>query len=753
MKKRSIFIGLLLLVIVIVVLAWYFFLREREEERPPTLLKTASGLETTEFQLHDSILFDAVDLAPRTGYTIQIVNDADTVVTESRLSTDQYGHIPETVIWYDIGIRPCIGIAAGPEVYSHLADYEIRDSEYAGRSYRLRIIKDERLVRESVFQVAEKIIRPLLYAADARGCPKPGFLIGEEDIWVVGKNFPKGSIIRLWAVPASSDWKEGDPLKDMTKQYYDQLPPLFELRGDETGFKKLLWPKGLTSIGSYDIAAEVITYPFGSYHASASAVAQNVVSHTSYSGFVIQRRQGEEEPLEMNLAGTRQSPLTYRDTFLTNETVYVGVDPAVQPGYIGQTAHVYVVNHKTEAQWVADQSLTDVTGGTIESITVQFVCGNCWATPAWYPPLTPGEYDVVMDFNTNGQYDNGIDLIDSLDAVGFTVAEVRVDSISFNYSGSGAITIYDNMSGSNIMAPEYSPGANVIKPAAWVRGGSHQVRVTFKAIPSITSANIWAENGLGGLASSGSPVTVNFSEGIGQQNFTVNSVPNSVGKHQFYWDWKYIDITGSPSPTINMGQTGEHLVYTVLTAPVDTMTTPWLEILDYACTWANGATTKEGVCSNILSNGYSNHYTWNGDCMMLASDFVRLVNTQGINGSQHYWGSLGSYGAIGDMAYQRTKVIDPVGAAWGNQAIDWSWHQWAEAEGAQRDPSAAASVVGNWGVYEDYLFWKYKEIIDDNPYDWNWVNNQVGQILGCEAPGHRNYNSNPTLYPWRGPDR
>lgn len=755
MKKRLCIVGLFILVLLIVFLIWYFFFREAGAKRPPTLLKTASGLETNEFQLNDSLLFDAVDLEPRTGYTIRVAAEGDRIITQSRLSTDRYGHIPETVLWYDIGVRPCYSAAerreaAVPEVYAHLSDEEIMDFQFAGRDYTVQIMLGEQLIRETMFRVSEIPVRPVLYAADSRGCPKSGFLIGEEDIWVVGKNFPKGSIVRVWAVPASMDWKEGDSLEDMTKQYYGELPPLFELQGNETGFMKLLWPKGLTSIGSYDIAAEVITYPFGSYHASTSADVQNVVSHTSYSGFVIQRRQGAE-PLEMNMAGSYNSPLTYQDTFLTNESVYVGIDPSIQPAYQSQTADIYIVQHKTEAQWISNNNLTDVTG-FVESVTIHFVCSNCWVTLAWAAPLTPGEYDVVLDFNNNGKYDNGTDLIDSLDAVGFYVSDVRVDKISFNYSGSNAVTIYDNYSGSNVTAPEYS-GTYETKPAAYVRGGSHQVQVQFKAIPTITQANLWAVGGLGGLAGSGSPVTVSFSSGSGQQLFTVNSVPNSVGKHQFYWDWQYIDTTGSPSPTKDMGRTGEHLIYTVLAAPVASLSPPWLVILDYACTWANGSTTKEQVCTNILNNGYVNHYTWNMDCHRLASDFVRMVGTQGISASQHNWASLGSYSAIGDMAYQKTKVIDPVGPTWGNQAIEWSWHQWAEAEGAQRDPSAAASVVGNWGVYEDYLFWQYKKVDNDSPYSWSWVNNQPGQISGCEAPAHRSYNSNPTLYSWRGPDR
>ena len=99
-----------------------------------------------------------------------------------------------------------------------------------------------------------------------------------------------------------------------------------------------------------------------------------------------------------------------------------------------------------------------------------------------------------------------------------------------------------------------------------------------------------------------------------------------------------------------------------------------------------------------------------------------------------------------------TYAIDPVGATWGNQAIEWWWHQWAQAEGAQRDPSAAASVVGIWGVYEDYLFSNYEKVISDSPIQTQWVPNQPGQSLGCEAPAHRTYSSNPPLYDWRGPD-
>ncbi|MFZ1039335.1 MAG: hypothetical protein WAN53_05580, partial [Candidatus Bathyarchaeia archaeon] len=39
----------------------------------------------------------------------------------------------------------------------------------------------------------------------------------------------------------------------------------------------------------------------------------------------------------------------------------------------------------------------------------------------WDPPLTGGDYDIVVDRNRNGVYDEGIDVVDSFTLVGFDV--------------------------------------------------------------------------------------------------------------------------------------------------------------------------------------------------------------------------------------------------------------------------------------------------------------------------------------------
>jgi|GEM_PF-2888970 len=606
-RLRPFFLLILLFFLILVVVSWCYLRPPAGIDRPPVLFQDASGEARTEFQLHDSVVIDVVGLEPRTGYTVEIVDEDGAVVVANRLSTDGLGAIPPTVLWYAVGLRPCAdaeGAGTTEETVAAVARVpysRVVNSAMAGRRYTLNISREGEVVRTANFQVAAALLRPTLYATDRRGCPRSGFLIGEEDVWVTGRNFPENSLVRLWAVPADADWRDGDPLNDQTGQHGYEPPPIFELRGGDRQFHRLLWPAGLTSVGSYDLVAEVVDYPFGTYREAPEATVLDVVANRIQSGFVIQRRPGEAEPLAMEIAGVRQSPFTFRSTFLTTENVYVGVDPAVQPSYIGQTADVYIVTDRTDAQWTANTNLAghDVTG-TVEQITVNGICGNCWNTLAWAAPLLVGEYDIVLDFNQNGVYDAGVDLIDGLDPVGFTVSEIRVDTIRFNYPGSGAITLYDHLAGGNITAPEYLSAGQVAKPAAWVMGGSHAVEVHFVAVPTVASAQVWAEGGVGGLASSVSPVTVTFAGGVGQAQFTAGTPPATVARTAFQWDWKY-RVGGS---TAAMGSTGEHLLYSVVATPQAPQATPWVATLEVATTAAQGTTTALGAARAVWDEFY-----------------------------------------------------------------------------------------------------------------------------------------------------
>jgi len=234
------------------------------------------------------------------------------------------------------------------------------------------------------------------------------------------------------------------------------------------------------------------------------------------------------------------------------------------------------------------------------------------------------------------------------------------------------------------------------------------------------------------------------------------TLPNYVTKRSFTWRWLFTAIPCGNNAFCANTSTIEtdHTAYFVLDPPLAPSSSPTVEILGYACQWANGQTTANGACNAILSNGFAQHYTWNGTCHLLSSDFVRLVTALGIEASLHRWSYNSESNSIGVMLNQKTIAFDPIGSVYGYGQLMWEFHQWAEAEGYQRDPSSASSYQGIWGDYEDYFFTEYLE--KAYPSD-QWVANQSGQSEGCEAPNNRIYIEYPDdsdiLYPFQGPVR
>jgi hypothetical protein len=656
--------------------------KPKPPERPPIAFSDPSGASTNEFQLHDSLLVELRDLTPRAGYELTIADEAGHVVIGNRLSTDARGRIPQTVLWYAIGARPCWRAATDVSI-APLSFAGVTDATLADRSYTLSVTRAGEPVRKATFRVARAALRPSLYTTDARGCPKTGFLIGEEDVWVVGRNFPAGGLLRLWTTGDRADWTDNTPLEDRTGQYGYDWPSLVELGPAETQFRRKLWPRGLTSIGSYDMVAETVSYPFGAYRDAPKAKAQDVVAQRTFSAFVVQRRPGAAEPIETDVAGAVSSPFTFRSTFLSNEDVYVGVDPALQPSVIGQTADVYIVADKTDAQWTVDQTLTDVTG-TVETITVNGICGNCWKTLAWTAPLAVGRYDVVLDFNRDGVYTPGTDLIDSLDPAGFTVADVRVDQVAFNFPGSGAVTLRDHLAAADVAPPEFVSAGHLVKPAAWTMGGTHSVRVRFKAIPGLASAQLFAEGGLGGLGTAAAPVTVSFSGGFGEADFPVNAPPGAVGRTVFAWDWK----RRVGATTVDLGRTGEHLLFTLLAPPQAPQAVPWVATLEMATVAAQGETTAAGATRKVwdrLYNGAGGSYDTVGGAprytggttanfnltlflQNLGAGNIGVVNCYDMGKAvvvfANALGATAEYTYTGPFGY--LNLVKPIGKGWAN---------------------------------------------------------------------------------------
>ncbi len=149
--------------------------------------------------------------------------------------------------------------------------------------------------------------------------------------------------------------------------------------------------------------------------------------------------QGPAEGSALDLRGVTRAEFAGNDlpaypffevvrAFNEGDTVKMAVDPSLHPQVVGQTADVYVVAAKSQAEWLANPGLTDVGGGP-QSVTFSGggIQANTFTLDAGTLSGQGGTdlalgYDVVVDLDGDGRLSGG-DLADGFgDRAGFHVA-------------------------------------------------------------------------------------------------------------------------------------------------------------------------------------------------------------------------------------------------------------------------------------------------------------------------------------------
>ncbi len=308
---------------------------------------------------------------------------------------------------------------------------------------------------------------------------------------------------------------------------------------------------------------------------------------------------------------------------------------------------------------------------------------------------------------------------------------VSVVEIKFNHNTGSetadGVTIKTS-GGSTITSPEWTSGGSN-KPVVYTKGSSKTIKVKFSCTEDdAQDVAIWATKTGGDRLGSLAEQSVDFTDGYsGPVSYTIpsSSVPTAVKKKgTVEWTWKFrypINLTAE------IGTTGPHTIYTTYGAPVSPEPDPRVNIVEYATDWADGKSTTSTIAVAMIQ-GVSQNYKYDGiNCMRLASDYVRLVGSTGVNNWLHCWAGIPDLDReVGDMFWQETRVVDPIGPG-SAKKFDFRYHVWAEAGNKQRDPSFGLSRVGSWGGHEDWLFTRYQRWDD-----LTWLDNQSGQSSGVE---------------------
>lgn len=96
-----------------------------------------------------------------------------------------------------------------------------------------------------------------------------------------------------------------------------------------------------------------------------------------------------------------------KDSFNSDEIVYVNGS-----GFLPSTTYdLYIVISR---RWIDGITLSGRIQDTAETVSSDS-SGDILPTVVWSPPLTTGKYDIVIDINRNGHYDEGIDALDDDD--------------------------------------------------------------------------------------------------------------------------------------------------------------------------------------------------------------------------------------------------------------------------------------------------------------------------------------------------
>lgn len=111
------------------------------------------------------------------------------------------------------------------------------------------------------------------------------------------------------------------------------------------------------------------------------------------------------------------APGNVTNVFDIPDTVHV-----IGNGYSASTTYdLYIV--EDQATWTDGMTIPTRVPGTATTVTSN-ASGNIPPSAVWSPPLTPGNYDIVVDVNGNGAYDVDVDTLDDSDiqiTAGFNV--------------------------------------------------------------------------------------------------------------------------------------------------------------------------------------------------------------------------------------------------------------------------------------------------------------------------------------------
>lgn len=334
---------------------------------------SASGLGTNEFPI-----------------LIEVIAEDDSVVSMARLTADNQGRIDDVIIAYDVGFFSDTG-----------------DGRLSAGEYTIRLTSSKGTVERTV-AIPTLPTDPIVWGCDIDGNLTNAVLVGEP-VFVTATTLKSGENYRIWPVTDKRAWNDGD----IISSWSDNLPMVvwppeihkyIEVTSNAIGeieptqllpYATKMLP-GITD--QFDIVLDA--EPFGVFNSDTDAVDGQLPT-----GIVVQEVH-TGGPIYAQLAS--HNDYTYTNNFKVGDKIFIWLNPGIILNQNSRYVLKYILEH-TEL-WTDGMAIVDITGG-VELDPVQEGCVNEGLILVWLL-AQEGVYDILLDINGNGIYDEGIDVLD-----------------------------------------------------------------------------------------------------------------------------------------------------------------------------------------------------------------------------------------------------------------------------------------------------------------------------------------------------
>jgi hypothetical protein len=465
---------------------------------PSIALVGDTGEARTEYQPGEALVLRAAGLRPRASHTITISDEDGEIVTQTILS-DAKGEVRDAVIWPQIGLDD-------PRDRTDVPVEKARE-RWLGRSIAFEIRDGERSVGRSLVAIAAAK-RPLAVATDAAGVLRNGFEVGKGDAHLTLFDFDGWESARIWMVPRQHDWRAGDRIAPVfsSKSAKTDKPSerlaYVDVRPAGNVYRVLVATRDDLAPGAYDFIIRRLRHGYEDDD-DLFLRATDIVTSRRATGLVVREpfmaskiiRGGcinLQQIAARRTLGNGWPYVQYTDTFQVGEDVWGALDPlALDPEHASKMVAVYVVPHKSAAEWSDDNTLANlpVLGGNpgVQKWLTQSYCINANLRLLWPSASLPGDYDIVADFGNNSgdpstftsdaQYNMPLDIIDGYVVPGFrVVSDPTIDTsiphagvFSYDETTQGYVDVIDDLGGAwhvplkaNIHFPADVAGATTI---------------------------------------------------------------------------------------------------------------------------------------------------------------------------------------------------------------------------------------------------------------------------------------------------